>query len=52
MYAPYWGSRAELVEVLELARAGAVSVHTETYTLDEALHAGAVNGRAVILPNG
>ncbi|MFD0312925.1 NAD(P)-dependent alcohol dehydrogenase [Streptomyces flavalbus] len=56
--APYWGSRGELIEVLALARAGAVSVHTETYSLDEAplayerLHAGKVEGRAVILPNG
>ncbi|MBA2948013.1 NAD(P)-dependent alcohol dehydrogenase [Streptomyces himalayensis] len=56
--APYWGSRGELFEVLDLARAGAVSVHTETFSLDEAplayerLHAGKINGRAVILPNG
>lgn len=56
--APYWGSRAELVEVLDLARAGAVSVHTETFSLDDApkayelLHDGKINGRAVILPNG
>ncbi|MEU9736173.1 NAD(P)-dependent alcohol dehydrogenase [Streptomyces sp. NPDC048002] len=56
--APYWGSRSELVEVLALARSGAVSVHTETFSLDEAplayerLHSGKVNGRAVILPNG
>ncbi|MFK0117680.1 NAD(P)-dependent alcohol dehydrogenase [Streptomyces sp. NPDC090994] len=56
--APYWGSRGELMEVLALARAGAVSVHTETYSLDDAplayerLHEGKVNGRAVILPNG
>ncbi|GAA4823560.1 NAD(P)-dependent alcohol dehydrogenase [Streptomyces ziwulingensis] len=56
--APYWGSRSELMEVLALARAGAVSVHTETYSLDDAplayarLHEGKVNGRAVILPNG
>src|SRR3954452_16149385 len=55
--APYWGSRSELIEVLNLARSGAVSVHTETYFLDEAplayerLHTGKVNGRAVILPN-
>ncbi|GGN77052.1 hypothetical protein GCM10011579_058860 [Streptomyces albiflavescens] len=55
--APYWGSRGELIEVLDLARAGAVSVHTETCSLDEApltyerLHAGKVNGRAVTLPN-
>lgn len=56
--APYWGSRGELIEVLDLARSGAVSVHTETYALDDAplayerLHAGEVNGRAVILPHG
>ncbi|MFF0463334.1 NAD(P)-dependent alcohol dehydrogenase [Streptomyces mexicanus] len=53
---PYWGSRGELIEVLALARSGALSVHTETFTLDEAplayerLHAGTINGRAVILP--
>ncbi|WP_109032135.1 NAD(P)-dependent alcohol dehydrogenase [Streptomyces rubrogriseus] len=56
--APYWGSRSELIEVLNLARSGAVSVHTETYSLDDAplayerLHEGRVNGRAVILPHG
>ena len=56
--APYWGSRGELIEVIGLARAGAVAVHTETYSLDEAprayerLHAGEVNGRAVIVPHG
>ncbi|MFI7098250.1 NAD(P)-dependent alcohol dehydrogenase [Streptomyces sp. NPDC050161] len=53
---PYWGSRTELGEVLALARAGAVDVHVETYGIDEAplayerLHAGEINGRAVILP--
>ncbi|WP_299539208.1 NAD(P)-dependent alcohol dehydrogenase [uncultured Streptomyces sp.] len=56
--APYWGSRKELAEVLELAHAGSVDVHVETYSIDEAplayerLHAGKINGRAVILPNG
>jgi propanol-preferring alcohol dehydrogenase len=56
--APYWGSRGELIEVLDLARSGAVSVHTETYSLDDAplayerLHSGQVGGRAVILPHG
>ncbi|MGK5557751.1 NAD(P)-dependent alcohol dehydrogenase [Actinomadura kijaniata] len=55
---PYWGSRAELIEVLDLARAGAIDVHVETYGIDDApaayerLHAGRVNGRAVILPGG
>ncbi|MGR6998176.1 zinc-binding dehydrogenase [Yinghuangia aomiensis] len=55
---PYWGSRAELIEVLDLARAGSVKVHVETYGIDEApkayerLHEGKIRGRAVILPNG
>ncbi|WP_324789606.1 NAD(P)-dependent alcohol dehydrogenase [Streptomyces sp. H51] len=55
---PYWGSRSELIEVLALARSGAVSVHTETFSLDDAplayqrLHAGTISGRAVIVPNG
>ncbi|NKY29800.1 NAD(P)-dependent alcohol dehydrogenase [Nocardia gamkensis] len=56
--APYWGSRGELREVLDLARAGAVEVHVETFAMDEAplayqrLHEGKITGRAVILPNG
>jgi propanol-preferring alcohol dehydrogenase len=56
--APYWGSRSELIEVLDLARSGALDVHVETYPLDRApevyerLHAGRINGRAVILPHG
>ena len=56
--APYWGSRSELIEVLDLAREGFVEVHVETYGLDDAplayerLRAGKVNGRAVVLPNG
>lgn len=54
--APYWGSRSELREVLDLARVGAVTVHTEVYGIDDAvtayekLHAGTVRGRAVIVP--
>lgn len=55
--APYWGSRSELMEVLDLARAGAVTVHVEQYGIDQApeayakLHAGAVRGRAVVVPS-
>src|SRR5690625_3718979 len=54
--APYWGYRHELFEVLELARAGALSVETEVFSLDDApkayerLHAGTLRGRAVIVP--
>ncbi|MCK9487713.1 MAG: NAD(P)-dependent alcohol dehydrogenase [Dehalococcoidia bacterium] len=56
--APYWGSRSELVEVLELARRGQVNVEVETFSLDEApeayqrLHDGTIRGRAVVVPNG
>lgn len=56
--APYWGSRSELIEVLDLARSGVIDVHVETFTLDDApkayerLHEGRINGRAVILPHG
>ncbi|WP_209559791.1 NAD(P)-dependent alcohol dehydrogenase [Frigoribacterium sp. PvP032] len=53
---PYWGSRSELIEVLDLARSGRVSVETQRYSLAdgpaayEALAAGTVRGRAVIVP--
>ena len=56
MRIPYWGSRSELIEVLDLARAGQVEVATQRYSLDdgpaayEALAAGTVRGRAVIVP--
>ncbi|MFJ8111603.1 NAD(P)-dependent alcohol dehydrogenase [Streptomyces sp. NPDC096132] len=55
---PYWGGRTELMEVIELARRGLVSCHVETFTLEQApeayerLHAGDINGRAVVLPHG
>ncbi len=54
--APYWGSRSELIEVLDLARTGSVGVHVEQYSLDtaveayEKLHKGEVRGRAVVVP--
>lgn len=53
---PYWGSRGELHEVLELARAGLVRIETERFSLDEApeayrrLHDGTLRGRAVVVP--
>lgn len=55
---PYWGSAIELMEVLELARQGRISTHTQQFGLDEAplayekLREGKLVGRAVILPNG
>ena len=54
--APYWGTRPELIEVLELARHGLVHVETEVFSLDDApvayqrLHEGSLRGRAVIVP--
>ena len=56
--APYWGSRSELVEVLELARRGQVEVEVETFSLDEAprayelLEEGKIRGRGVVVPGG
>ena len=55
---PYWGSVGELVEVVELARAGRIRARTERFPLGRVadayarLRAGAVEGRAVITPHG
>ncbi|MBN2204786.1 MAG: NAD(P)-dependent alcohol dehydrogenase [Thermoleophilia bacterium] len=55
---PYWGSVTELMEVLELARSGAVRAHTERFSLENAaeayarLRAGDLLGRAVVTPQG
>jgi propanol-preferring alcohol dehydrogenase len=54
----YWGGRSELAEVLELASRGLIRPQVTTYSLDGALHAyqalaaGQVAGRAVIIPDG
>ena len=54
--APYGGTRPELMEVLDLARAGAIHVEVERYSLDQApeayrkLHDGTIRGRAVVVP--
>ena len=53
---PFWGTRAELVEVLDLARAGLISARVERFDLPgapaayEKLRDGEINGRAVIIP--
>ena len=55
---PYWGSIIELAEVLELARAGQITAHTERFPLErvtdayERMRNGTLSGRAVITPNG
>jgi len=54
----YWGNRAELVEVLDLAARGALHAEITRFDLDEAerayeqLRSGAVDGRVVVVPNG
>ena len=51
----YWGSRSELIEVVELARRGQIRVHVERFGIDDApaayqkLHNGSLRGRAVIV---
>ncbi len=53
---PFWGARYELVEVIDLARSGAIRAHVETFALEKApatyqrLEAGEIGGRAVIVP--
>ncbi len=55
---PYWGSAVELMEVLDLARAGKIRAHVERFSLDrvedayEKMRSGTLNGRAVICPHG
>jgi propanol-preferring alcohol dehydrogenase len=53
----YWGSAIELLEVLELARAGKIRAHVERYPLEQAadvyerLRRGDISGRAVVCPD-
>lgn len=55
---PYWGTAIELIEVLDLARAGKIRAHVERFPLDRAADAytrlrdGTLDGRAVICPHG
>jgi propanol-preferring alcohol dehydrogenase len=54
---PFWGTRAELAEVVALARAGRISAHVERFSLKDAqaaydsLRAGRLQGRAVVIPS-
>lgn len=54
---PFWGTRAELAEVIALAREGRVAAHVETFPLDRAaagyekMRTGQLQGRAVIVPS-
>jgi len=53
---PVWGTRPELLEVLDLARSGTIRVETERFALEdgakayERLHARMLRGRAVLVP--
>jgi propanol-preferring alcohol dehydrogenase len=53
---PFWGTRAELAEVIALARAGRIRAHVERFPLDDvqqaydAVRAGRLQGRAVVMP--
>ena len=54
----YWGGIGELIEVLELARAGKIRAHIERFTLEQVaevydrLRRGDIHGRAVVCPHG
>jgi propanol-preferring alcohol dehydrogenase len=54
---PFWGTKAELLDVLHLSRHKMIEVQTQTFSLDEApqvyqrLEKRQIRGRAVILPN-
>jgi propanol-preferring alcohol dehydrogenase len=56
VFSPYWGTRADLYDVVALAQRGLIKLHTEVYTLDDGvdayhrLHEGKVLGRAVLVP--
>jgi propanol-preferring alcohol dehydrogenase len=53
---PFWGTRAELAEVIALARAGRIRAHVDRFALTDAqtaydwLRAGRLKGRAVVIP--
>jgi propanol-preferring alcohol dehydrogenase len=55
---PYWGSAVELLEVLDLARAGKIRARVERFPLErvadayQRLREGSLDGRAVICPHG
>jgi alcohol dehydrogenase, propanol-preferring len=55
---PFWGTRAELADVIALASAGRIRAHVEPFPLANVaeaynrLRAGRLSGRGVILPHG
>jgi propanol-preferring alcohol dehydrogenase len=57
MSLPYWGSRAELIEVIAMARDGRIHAEVSESSLDQAvdvnakLKRGEISGRAVLVPH-
>ena len=57
VWSPYWGTRADLTEVIDLARTGRLRVAVERFPLSAAgevldrLRAGRIHGRAVLIPD-
>ncbi|HEU5309395.1 MAG TPA: NAD(P)-dependent alcohol dehydrogenase [Acidimicrobiia bacterium] len=53
----YWGSRPELMEVIDLARSGKIRPHVQEFTLEDApkvyeqMRTGQLSGRAVVIPS-
>ena len=51
-----WGRRKELLELVEMAKRGQISIKTTTYPIDDGenayndMHAGKIIGRAVVVP--
>ena len=51
-----WGRRAELLELVEMAKRDQIKIRTTTYPIDDgeqayaAMHAGKIIGRAVVVP--
>ena len=56
VFAPCWGTRADLYDVIALAQRGAIDIRTEQHSLDDGIEAyrrlakGKVLGRAVLVP--
>ena len=54
---PFWGTIPELIDVIDLAQAGKITMLVEHFPLEEAAHAyhllhdGKIPGRAVLTPN-
>jgi propanol-preferring alcohol dehydrogenase len=54
---PFWGTQAELIEVLALGASGKITPHVERFALDDVddayrrMREATLDGRAVVTPN-